>query len=282
MKKSNIIILALFITVIGVLGSVFLFKKSPEDSSALGVTAYAEDEAIPTLEYAEIQQSDNGKTAFVVSEGAVEKEAVEYKTISMDDALFIGDSRTMGLLEYAEIEGAAFFCDEGMSVYNIYDKKIQVPGIGKISLDELLSNNSFGKIYIMLGINEVGYKINQTIERYENLVDFVLGKQADAELILMKNLHVTKHKSESGSYVNNKNLNRINEGIFEISQKRALNCIDSNELFDDTGHNLKSSLSGDGAHLYAKYYKEWGEWIIDKTAGIWEEKGSDIKGEVLS
>ena len=210
MKKSNIVILVLFITVIGVLGSVFLIKNNPKDDTALGVTAFAEEEELPTVGYSETQSSGGSKNAFVVSDEPAEKESVEYRTISMDDALFIGDSRTMGLLEYAEIEGASYFCDEGMSVYNIYDKNVQVPGVGKTSLEGLLSNNSYGKIYIMLGINEVGYKINQTIERYENLVDYVSEKEPDAEVILMENLHVTKHKSESGSYVNNKNLNKIN------------------------------------------------------------------------
>lgn len=39
-----------------------------------------------------------------------------------NDALFIGDSRTMGLKEYGQMEGAEFFANTGMSVYNVKDK----------------------------------------------------------------------------------------------------------------------------------------------------------------
>ena len=280
MKKSKIAIIVMLIAVTGILGSVFLFRKSPEAPDP-GTTAYAED-GLPTVKYDGDQSTGDSRTPVFEYDKREEKSPEEYRTVPMDDALFIGDSRTMGLLEYAGIEGAAYFCDEGMSVYNIFDKTVQVPGIGRTNLETLLSNNSYGKIYIMLGINEVGYKVNQTVERFENLVDFVMEKEPEAELILMENLHVTKHKSESGSYVNNNNLNKINEGIREISLKKSLNCIDINGLFDDNGHNLQSSRSGDGIHLYAKHYKEWGAWIVDKTAGILEGDGHDIKGEVLS
>ena len=34
------------------------------------------------------------------------------------DTLFVGDSRTIGLMEYGNIEQATFFADNGMSVFN--------------------------------------------------------------------------------------------------------------------------------------------------------------------
>ena len=98
----------------------------------------------------------------------------------MDDALFIGDSRTVGLCEYGEIPGADFFADVGMNVFNIYKKTVSVPTVGKVTLTQLLTNKKYGKIYIMLGINEIGYPFDSLIAKYKELLDFVSEKQPGA------------------------------------------------------------------------------------------------------
>lgn len=72
------------------------------------------------------------------------------------DVLFIGDSRTVGLFEYGQIEGANFFANTGMNVYNVREKTVSVSNLGNVTLDKLLSSKQYGKIYLMLGINELG------------------------------------------------------------------------------------------------------------------------------
>jgi hypothetical protein len=45
-----------------------------------------------------------------------------------DDALFIGDSRTVGISEYGGLDNADFFADIGMSVYTVFTKIVSVEG----------------------------------------------------------------------------------------------------------------------------------------------------------
>jgi hypothetical protein len=68
-----------------------------------------------------------------------------------EDALFIGDSRTVGIKEYGNIDGADFFATEGMSVYSIYQQSINISGVGDVSLKTLLKNKTYGKIYMISG-----------------------------------------------------------------------------------------------------------------------------------
>lgn len=280
MKKSNLIIIISFILVIAVAASFMLFKKSGSSNSAeneIGTVAYAESGEIPTVGYGDKETDGHkeAKKALFESEPTKEKnqEPREYKTMPMDDALFIGDSRTVGLSDYGKIEGAEFFSDVGMSVYNIFDKNVKVSSVGRVSLKTLLENNEYSKIYLMLGINEAGYEIAQTVEKYEQLVDFAKEKEPDAKIFIMANLHVSNAKSSSGSYINNKTLDKINEGISAFAQKDNVFFLDVNELFDDNNRGLAPSKTGDGVHLYAKYYVEWGKWIVDRSAQIWEENG---------
>ncbi len=187
-------------------------------------------------------------------------------TISMKDSLFIGDSRTVGLSEYACIDDADFFSDVGMSVYNIYQKTISVPAVGKVTLHELLTHKTYHKIYIMLGINEMGYDFDNIVVHYKKLVEFIKEKQPEAALFIQANLHVTKVRSNSDKVINNHNINQLNTALSKIADNTKIFYLDVNFMFDDENGHLSSDKSNDNTHLYAKYYAEWGKWIINQTA----------------
>ena len=187
-------------------------------------------------------------------------------TISMNDTLFIGDSRTVGLSEYSGIDSADFFATVGMSVYNIHKKPVSVPNVGKLTLNELLSSKKYGKIYLMLGINEMGYDFDTTVAEYGKLIDFIRDKQPEAVIFVQANLHVTKSRSDTDNVINNPAINRFNDAISKFANGNDIFYLDANILFDDEGGNLSADKSQDNAHLYAKYYIDWGRWIMEQTA----------------
>lgn len=178
-----------------------------------------------------------------------------------NDALFIGDSRTVGLSEYGKIKGATFFANTGMSVYKILKTDVSVASVGKMRLDELLAKKSYGKIYIMLGINELGYNFNATMGKYEDMVNTIHRLNPNAKIYILANLHVTKNRSDSDKIFTNSNIDRFNEGIAQLADNTSIFYLDMNELYDDGAGNLRADYSGDGIHLRAKYYAEWGPWL---------------------
>ena len=181
--------------------------------------------------------------------------------VSMENTLFIGDSRTVGLMEYAKIEGADFFCTVGMNVFEIYDENVSVPGVGRLKISELLENKKYDRIYIMLGINELGYPFDQIVRKYTELVNFVKEKQPEAIIFMQANLHVTKERSDRDKIFNNTNINKLNEIIKGFSDEDRIYYLDANEAFDDSNGALSADMSSDNAHLYARYYVTWGKWI---------------------
>ena len=189
-------------------------------------------------------------------------------TTSMEDALFIGDSRTVGLSEYSILEGADFFANVGMNVYNVNEKTVSVPTVGKVTLDELLNYKTYDKIYVMLGINELGYNRENTVAKYADLIDYIQEKQPDAIIIIEANLHVTKSRSDSDKVINNNAINEFNSAISGLADGKKIFYFDVNVLFDDENGSLPAEKSQDSAHLYAKYYIEWGEWIIRQTVAL--------------
>ncbi len=217
----------------------------------------------------ETQPPEDPQPVQPVPEPPAPSEPVE--PLSMDDALFIGDSRVTGLMEYSGLN-ADFFTCEGMSVYNIHDKPLSVPNVGKMTLTELLSNKSYGKIYLMLGINELGYNLDRTINTYSELVNTVRQMQPNATLFIMANLHVTEAMSSSHDYIHNSTIDVFNQRLFQLTDGKTIFYLDVNPEFDDGHGNLAPEYTSDGAHPYAKHYIHWGEWIAMQSAVVIKEE----------
>lgn len=185
-----------------------------------------------------------------------------------DDALFIGDSRTVGLSEYGNLGQAEVLADSGMSVYKIMKTQFPTRSGERMTLEQLVSAKQFGKVYIMLGINELGYDFDQTVKRYQEMVDLVRRMQPNAIIFLQANLHITGEKSESSPYYNNTNINRFNSAVEGMADGETIFYLDVNELFDDEEGNLAVEYTTDHTHILGKHYGTWGSWILSKAIPV--------------
>ena len=270
MKKATLNTLLIFvITVLLVFSFASCKSNKQSDPSYNNKTQNDTSSAEPSSSSTPSESSDNGADT--------ETNMTEFPDVppaSMTDALFIGDSRTVGMMEYAGLTEANYFCSTGMNVFDIKKNRVSVPSVGKVTLEELLSNKKYGKIYIMLGINELGYDFQSIVNKYGELLSYINGKQPKAAIFIQANLHVSKKRSNSDRYINNKNLDRLNAELSKFANGKSIFYIDANPLFDDKDGNLSSDKTADNAHLYARYYSEWGEWICKETAKILKERQS--------
>ena len=272
MKKSNLVtLLSLCFIIVAVILFMFLWKTPSASSGTETESNSTTQSNIITTpkdtseDISSTKTEDSSEASTSITDNITSK---TNNNTSMGDALFIGDSRTVGLMEYAGIDTADYFCTVGMSVYNIHKNSVSVPNVGKVTLTELLNGKKYGKIYIMLGINEVGYKFSSTVEKYSELIEFIKDKQPDAVIFIQANLHVSKSRSDSDKVVNNTAINGLNAELAKLADGKSLFYLDANILFDDEAGGLSADKSGDSTHLYAKYYREWGEWIIRQTASL--------------
>ena len=277
MKKSNLVtLLSLCFLIVAVILFMFLWKapsagsgtKTESNSTTQSNIITTPKDTSEDTSYAATEGSSEASTSTIETSTTDNITTPPKSDISMDDALFIGDSRTVGLMEYAGIDGANYFCTVGMSVYNIHKKPVSVPNVGKVTLTELLNGKKYGKIYIMLGVNEVGYEFSSTVEKYRELIEFIKDKQSNAVIFIQANLHVSKSRSDRDKVVNNTAINGLNAELAKLADGKSKFYLDANILFDDKTGGLSSDKSEDSTHLYAKYYSEWGKWIIRQTASL--------------
>ncbi len=255
------------------------------------------------------------------------------------DALFIGDSRTVGLSEYCPelMERATFYAKISMTIYD-FDKKeiIEVPVLTdeeaqenadsqaadgesadgtaenasnsdageasaesytgeptgdagttestdasateenqtpsdavddaalteKVTIEEALNRQQFGKIYIMLGLNELGSGTPETFARnYGEVVNRIRELQPDAQIYIQGIMHVTAAKSNKDKVFKNSTIDERNAAIAELADNQHVFYINMNEATDDEEGALAQDLSFDNVHLKAKSYALWYDYL---------------------
>ena len=197
----------------------------------------------------------------------------EYVAVEDDyfaDAVFIGDSRTVGMYEYGGLEEiSTFYASKGLTVYKLFDSAIvDVPGQKqKITVEEALRQNSFSKIYLMIGINEMGTGTVETfIEKYKEVVAHLQELQPEAILFVQGIMKVTTERSEQGDYISNEGIEARNVELEKLADGQRIFYLDVNpEICDETG-GMEPSYTFDGVHLKGKYLEIWKDFL--KEHGI--------------
>ncbi len=183
-------------------------------------------------------------------------------------SLFIGDSRTVGLSCYADLGGATVFATKGMNVFRVFKDEVEVPRYGPSDLANVLKLKKYDKIYLMLGLNEIGFSTNPVLTKYAELIAYIHENQPEAKIYLQANLHVTASRSNTDAVYNNTRMNELNAQIESFANGTNIFYIDANILFDDATGGLCAEYVVDDFHLKRDYYPYWVRWIAYKSAAL--------------
>ena len=176
-----------------------------------------------------------------------------------NDALFIGDSHIEGFCDYGGAPNATYYFKRGLDIWSVLNK----PFVGgKQTIPQALSQRQFGKIYIMLGINEIGCGTTESYAaQYADVVARLRELQPDAVIYIQAIFHTSQKKSDSSIY-NNDTINARNAAISTLADGQHVFFVDCNAVFDDENGALTSTYSGDGVHVKAPYYTMWRDYLL--------------------
>ncbi|MCM1187410.1 MAG: GDSL-type esterase/lipase family protein [Lachnoclostridium sp.] len=198
----------------------------------------------------------------------LETEASLYRTVEDDyfsDAVFIGDSRTVGMFEYGGLEEiSTFYASKGLTVYKLFDAPVvSVEGKKKkVTVEEALSNNQFSKIYLMVGINEMGTgTVDTFLAKYKEVVEHLQELQPDAIIYVQGIIKVTTERSGEGDYITNEGIEARNQGLELLADNEKVFYLDVNPLICDETGGMVDSYTFDGVHLKAQYISIWKDFL---------------------
>lgn len=186
------------------------------------------------------------------------------------DAVFIGDSRIDGLHSFSGIQGGAFLTHTGLTIYEVEEgEEVIRQGEKKVSLLEALAQKTCGKIYISLGVNELGYFNAQGFgETYGKVIDRIRESQPDAAIYVQAIIPVNTQKCEDHDqpyYITNQAILSYNEALADMAaQKKVFFLAPPEALLGEDGET-SADYSSDGVHFKKEGYKLWLEDLLAHT-----------------
>lgn len=247
-------------------------NSEPEDAST---EEPAEGEIVASTEEGRTQEpesSDQSEPATEETEEIPPEPEIRFGRVEDDyfqDALFLGDSRTVGMQEYGGLgDIATFYASTGMTIYKLFDAEIvELPDQSeKITIEEALQHQSFSKIYIMVGINEMGTgTVERFAETYKAAVEHLQELQPEAIIYIQAILKVTTARSNKGDYINNEGIEARNEALSQLADGEKVFYVDANPAVCDEDGGMVQDYTFDGVHLKAKYVELWKEYLKDNA-----------------
>ena len=177
------------------------------------------------------------------------------------DVLFIGDSRVDGQRLYARSGNAHYFCVSSMNTFNVRSVSCYDSTIGTARLSDVLSRNSYGKIYLALGINDAGYALSTFANKYRELVNYIRSMQPNAIIILQAVLPVSLNYCRYGECFRPYNLEPMNQVIAGCANGYNTFYVNPNPYFANQDGYLYSNITSDGCHLDPAYCRAFSSWV---------------------
>ena len=186
------------------------------------------------------------------------------------DALFIGDSRTDGLQIYSGIKGATFYCYKGLNIFDMSKRQVVEMNGGKYTVVEALEKGpQYKKIYISLGVNELGYPGTDSFYKaFKSFLEEVKSAQPDA-IIYLQNLvpvnpEICAQKNQP-SYVNNDRVADFNSVFPKLAEECQVALVDGKTALSDENGILPAEATVDGVHFTKAWYQKWLEYLMCHT-----------------
>lgn len=186
-----------------------------------------------------------------------------------DDAVFIGDSRVVSLYEYSDWKDATYYCSSGMTLGGVFKDPSGrwKDGNWKVNIADALQQEQYKKVYIMLGINDMGVgDLDYFMNHYTDMVNQIHEWQPDAIIYIMSIMNVSAERNAQGDYINNEAIRVRNERLKELDNGRDTFYLDINSVVCDENGCLNAEYTFDGVHLYAQYVPLWTDYL--KTHAI--------------
>lgn len=190
-----------------------------------------------------------------------------------DSVIFVGDSRTDGFRLYSGLERGTYFCVTGETVASATDLQNWKTETGKkISLTDAVAQTACDKIYLMLGVNELGWNGTDIFrEHAENLLQRLKADHPEAEIVIQSLLPVSAEQDAKGTYVNNRRILAYNQVWMELAEENGCDYVNIAEAVTGEDGCLPAEMSFDGVHLNRAGCHAWLDYLRTHSVGTGAE-----------
>ncbi|MEA5134616.1 MAG: GDSL-type esterase/lipase family protein [Candidatus Fimivivens sp.] len=187
-----------------------------------------------------------------------------------DDAVFVGDSLTVGIKHYDVMSNTTVFAATGIGLENIFTKQAIKQDGQTLTILDALAQHPAKKVYIMLGANSLMSNYDYLIEQYGRLVDEVLKRTGDGTIVYVQSvLPINEplfHVKYAPNTTTNADIDRFNKMLCAMAEKKGVYFLDVASAFKDSNNAMPESNTPDGMHIISSQYIVWFDYL--KTHAI--------------
>lgn len=176
---------------------------------------------------------------------------------SFSDTVFVGNSLVDGLYLYGGLTGCRWLSGTGVSLYNVAKQTISDKVGGECTVTQGLSAKQYGRVYLELGINEIGMSVADFTKAYGAFIDSVRALQPGAQIYVLSLTPVSAKKSADGGYFTKENVQAFNTALHQLCADKSCWYMDCFTPLADGDGYLPDSATSDGIHFKPSYYAKW-------------------------
>lgn len=183
-----------------------------------------------------------------------------------DNTIFLGDSRTEGFQLFSGMKHGDFYWSRGMTVFRAASddyRPVSIDGQER-SMLEALALKQYDNVYIMLGVNELGYPAQSYESGLGKLLDRILELQPQAVVYLQTMPPLNDalcRQNRLASYISNENLARFNQAIVRLAAEKKVVLLDTAQAYTGPDGQLPAELANDGCHFSYSGYARWADYL---------------------
>ena len=183
-----------------------------------------------------------------------------------DDAAFIGDSITTGILLYDIMPNADVIASTGINLQSIMTAEVikSKDSDRKLTVLEALDKAEANKIYIMLGANGLAYLgAEQTVKYYDSFIEEVKKVKPDAIIYVQSifPIHESLFAQNYKGNLTNGTIDATNELLMKMCEEKEIYYLNPGEVFKDETGGLMREVTADGLHFNSEYYTKWMDYL---------------------
>ncbi len=165
------------------------------------------------------------------------------------DAAFLGNALVDGFRLFSGLTTCDVYAATSMTV------------LGAGTLITQMNAKQYGKVYILLGINEIGYDADYFKSQYASMLDTIMAGQPNADIYIMGLTPISEQKSNSDSTFTMSRVSTYNQKLLDLAYEKGCYYIDLCEALSDESGYLPANVTTDGIHFAASHYQVWLEYL---------------------
>ncbi|MFB0919961.1 MAG: GDSL-type esterase/lipase family protein [Oscillospiraceae bacterium] len=178
------------------------------------------------------------------------------------DAAFMGNSLMDGFRLFSGLTTCDYYAATSMTVVAATSKAcITLDNGNSGTLVDGLTQKPYGKIYILLGINEIGFDTQTFIDYYSAMLDTIISAQPDCDIYIMGITPVSKAKSDSSTTFNMTRINEYNTALRQLAADKGCYYMDLVSALAGPDGYLPAEETTDGVHFSANVYQTWLDYV---------------------